>query len=138
MSNYINMNWYKKAQQLEVVDVPSGSGQYYTDYGHDLFNIRDIKEYKKYKSSDPNYMWVFTNGRVDVEEETGDNLSHGYIDKWNVIDWGKVYSGRYSGKEKKITVLPPFKGLARLRGLPSSIQTALRRAFPEAEQIYMY
>ena len=128
------MNWYKKTQQLEIVDqtvrhVP------YTDIGHDIYN----EEQGVFTTNqEPNYMWVLIGGMIDVEEETGDIPGHGHVNRWDGHHWEQLYVGRYSSEDKIITIRPPRTGIAQFREIPYSIRSKLNQAFPDAEQLYVY
>ena len=142
---YINMNWYKKAQ-LEVLDSDrfKGKGRSYTDYGHDIYYEEQNRRLgnepnKNYSIDNPNIMWIYDNGQIETKPETDERVSHRSELAWGLSSHlDKLYTGRYSPGEKVITVIPPFEGINRYRGIPSFLQYALKQKFPEAERIIRY
>jgi hypothetical protein len=140
------MNWYKKAQQLEVTDSDSlkgNRGKHYTDMGHDTYRATRLPgvypENEKYNPEEPNYMWIFYKGEVQIKPETNLAASHRDPDAWG-MDRGldKLYTGRYSPSERTITVLPPHGTVSQFREIPSSLQYLLKQKFPKAERIVKY
>ncbi len=131
------MNWFKKSQ-LGVVeqDRKNPSQRAYTNIGHEIHN-KVIWMDESAKGA-PNYMWAYIDGRIDIEEETEQMNGHGAVERWRGVPWGKVYGGRYSGREKIITVMKPKGGVSEFRDIPSSLTYLLRQNFPDAEQIYSY
>ena len=127
------MNWYKKTQQIEINEGRPGS---YLDYGHDAYKENQGWYNSEYNPENPNFIWMFVRGEIDVEKETPDTPGHGEVNRWYDIE--DTYSGRYSSKDKIITLVRPSKGPRHFRSIPYSIQFELRRAFPEATQIKVY
>ena len=123
------MNWYKKAQLLEIEEDPTGN---YLEYGHDNYK-RLNTNYEGYK---PNYMWMYINGEIDIEEETKEQSGHHNVQRW--LDVRDGYNGRYDGKNGIITVVRPQIGPAKFRPIPKTLQSKLRIAFPDAIKIMVY
>ncbi len=134
-----SMNWYKKAQGIEIIEQENQDDPRYVDYGgigHDwYYGYED-----DYESGNFNYVWVFIDGEVDVEIETEEIDSHSSVRRWDKLmsRWDSVYSGRYDSSSKAISVTKPSGGVAKYRGVPKSIQYALKQKFPEAKQMYVY
>jgi 2'-5' RNA ligase len=132
------MNWYKLSQTLEIIDSrEEGRANSYLDIGHNpdyMYNYKD----KDLGVLAPNYAWVLTNGKIDVEEETEDQRGHADVKRWDNILWSKVFSGRYDGSTKSISVVPPNKGVGRFSKIPYSIRSLLSQAFPEATKLHVF
>ena len=132
------MNWYKKSQQLEIVD-PKG---HYTDVGHDIYmeepnKVLGVEEDKKYSIDNPNIMWIYNKGSIETKPETNKTETH--RDSWGYdIYLDKLYTGRYSPSKKIITIIPPHVGASQFREIPETIKYLLKQKFPEAEQMYVY
>ena len=122
------MNWYKQAQQLEVEENPKGG--YYTMYGYDVHSGGE------YNPDKPNYMWAYINGEIVVAEETPMVPGHSQANEFD--EGGYVYAGRYDSKHKIITASCPHKGLKQFTGIPSTLKSLLRQAFPEAQKLIVY
>lgn len=140
------MNWYKIAQ-LEITDSQNMRGQemgrFYTDIGHDI-NLKEPnrllgKENKNYNPEEPNYLWIYNDGKVEVRPETLSDNFHGSPGLWGSgVDIDKLYTGRYSPSEKTISILPPHEGISSFREIPQFLQQSLQRKFTEAEKIIRY
>jgi len=137
------MNWYKKAQNLEIVDNVNvkGKGRHYTDYGHDIYEQQEGLEEvnQNYQDEQPNMMWVYQNGNIETKPETDITPSHRSDGAWGFKSFlDKLYTGRYSPSEKVITVLPPHEGVGTFIDIPRSLRFSLSRTFPDAEKIIRY
>ena len=129
------MSWYKKAQKLEIEETGKYSPHNYTDYGHDIYNEEETVMDEDYK---PNYMWEYRDGKIDIEEETGDTPAHAYVARWENSKGYGGYRGRYEGYRGVVTVIKPFQGVAKYRDVPAIVQYKLRKAFPEAKKILVF
>ncbi len=143
------MNWYKKAQQLEVLDSQDikGKGKSYTDIGHDIYYKEQHKilgndPNENYSIDNPNMMWIYNNGQIETKPETEIEKTHRSEGNWGLdshID--KLYTGRYSPSEKIITIMAPhypYGGIGQFKEIPKQIQYLLRQKFPEAKRIIRY
>ena len=124
------MNWYKRAQQLEIDESPKDG---YISVGHNIYRGLDT-DYEGYKS---NYMWQWVDGQVEVEEETNDQTGHASIPRW-MSGPATTYSGRYDGGTGIISIIKPYHGPLHFRDIPKTVQYQLRKAFPEATKIAVY
>jgi len=140
------MNWYKKAQQLEVSDSENlkGKRRHYTGTGHDI-NYKEQNEAlgfdpnENYSVNEPNMMWIYNNRQVETKPETQSQQTHRSRGNWGLGSYlDKLYTGRYSPSEKIISVISPHEGMSRFREIPEFIQYALKQKFPEAEKIIRY
>ena len=138
------MNWYKKAQELDLVhneDV-KGEGRHYTDIGHDAYwggetNPLGHKN-PDYMIENPNILWVYCNGDIKTKPETSGSATH-FLENWGLsCDLGQTYTGRYSPSKKIITITMPTGGLLRFREIPKFLMRLLKQKFSEAEKIIQY
>ncbi len=119
------MNWYKKAQQLEIDESPKGS---YLNYGHDVFYGEE------YNQENPNYIWAYINGEIVKAAESPTQPGHD-TGVFPIYDY--TYSGRFDAKQKIITMT--IRGdVSRFRRVPKTLSFLLRKSFPEAEKINVY
>jgi hypothetical protein len=139
-------NWYKIAQQIEVMDSKDlkGKERFYTGIGHDIYYKEQNKALghepnENYSINNPNIMWVYNNGQIETRPETGTDQTHRSRGNWG-LDSGldKLYTGRYSPSEKIISIMSPHEGMSRFREIPQFLQQLLQRKFPEAEKVIRY
>ena len=83
-------------------------------------------------------MWLFADGYVAVEPETGDKPSHfdafGLL--WNQLD--RLYSGRYEPSTGKLSLVKPQAGVAAHRDVPMILINKLYEKFPNITEILTY
>ncbi len=140
------MNWYKKAQQLEVVDAKDlkGKGRHYTGFAHDInYGERNrmlgFDPNENYSIDNPNVLWVYNNGQIETKPETKMNQTHRSKGNWDLnSNLDRLYTGRYSPSENIITLIPPHEGIGRYRDIPEQLKFLLKQTFPQAVQIYNY
>lgn len=132
------MNWYKQAQQ--VIDQREGTGEktYYSDIGHDVYNNLYDYDYEDYVKTidEPNYIWTLVNGVIDIEPETEKIPGHSYVSRWRGIPFR--YYGRYSPKDKILSLVPPRKGVSQFRAIPMGIKDMLKQKFPEMQKLIIF
>jgi hypothetical protein len=119
------MNWYKQAQQ--VVENPTIP---YYEIGHEGEGT--------FEHSEPNLMWLFSNGVVNVVEETVMTPEHQSAFPDESIE--DFYSGRYEPDTGRLSVMIPYsQKIQRIRRqVPSMIMRLLRSKFPEIQGVYVY
>ncbi len=139
------MNWYKRAQQLEIVDSKDieGKQKHYTDVAHDISMEEANRmlgyEDKNYSIDNPNIMWIYNNGNIETKPETNRAKTHRDPLAWgNATYLDRLYTGRYSPSKKIITIIPPHTGVSQFRDIPENIKYLLKQTFPEANQLYVY
>ena len=137
------MNWYKTSQQIEMIEQTNRNNPNYVGYediGHDWHNeinrVDDVQD--DYEGGTSNYIWVFIDGKVDIEEETEDIYAHVLVRRWDELDFDRFYSGRYSKNSGIASITKPSFGASQFRDVPRSIQYALKQAFPGIKQMYVY
>ena len=118
-------NWYKVAQQ--VVENPTMP---YYEIGHEGEG--------NFKHSKPNFMWLFSNGVVNVVEETDMTPEHQSAFPDENIE--NFYSGRYESDTGRLSVMIPYSQKIQIirRQVPSMIMRLLRNKFPEIQGVYVY
>ncbi len=140
------MNWYKKSQQLEVVDTRDlkGRGRHYTGIAHDVNygeqnRLLGFDPNENYSIDDPNILWVYNNGQIETRPETQANQTHRSRGNWDLnSNLDRLYTGRYSPSENIITLIPPHEGMGRYREIPEQLKFLLKQKFPKAVDIYNY
>ena len=140
------MNWYKNAQQSEVLDSQDikGKGRFYTDIGHDINygeqnRLLGKNPNKDYSAENPNIMWIYNNGKIETKPETEEDNFHGSGSDWGLSGYlDELYTGRYSPSKKTISVLSPLSGVSSFRGIPKSLQYLLQQKFPGAKRMVRY
>lgn len=82
----------------------------------------------------PNYMWIYFNNNVLVQEENEDNPSH--FEAFETLKYSlSPYVGRYDSYNKRLSITTNFKELQN-QIIPKVVLHKLQRTFPEA--IYLY
>ncbi len=141
-----SMNWYKKAQQLNVVDTRGlkGRERHYTGVAHDINygeqnRLLGFDPNENYSIDDPNILWVYNNGQIETRPETQENQTHRSRGNWDLSSYlDRLYTGRYSPSENIITLMPPHEGMGRYRDIPEQLKFLLKQKFPKATNIYNY
>jgi len=136
------MNWYKKAQNKDVpiIDpktLQGRKGEYYSDLGHDVtYDYLETWKDKNYRSEDPNIIWLYRNGTIEIMPESKEKQYH--RDSFDNFEYNTFYSGRYSPSKKVVTILVPQDGMREFKEIPKQLQYLLKKQFPEAVKMIRY
>lgn len=102
----------------------------YLQIGHDGYSRGD------YDKKNPNYMWVFSKGRIYKEKETQECPGHGSVGEWCGLE--RDFSGRYDGTKRVISCVINTNSITSFRHLPQSVVSQLEQCFPNAKKIVVF
>jgi hypothetical protein len=134
------MNWYKKIlKYCQSVEEGTSTGNSYPAYGHT--SVWD-------ENKEPNYMWVFIDGRLEVKPETSQARTHfpAFRDMLSVEEnvtkfegvLDRYYSGRYETSTGIVTIKKPVGGVAEFRDIPDILTRRLKESFSNITQVLIY
>jgi hypothetical protein len=123
------MNWYKIAQLVTKEIEPGIPGPSYLDIGHSYY-MDGVKD-----EENPNYMWIFYEGRILARKESDNRMVHRAA--FPFIDFKQgYYMGRYESSTGKVSVSVPDN--RTMNELPTVLLACLQKKFPEAVYIYRF
>lgn len=117
-------------ENLKIINNPQKENVTYLSFGHSGV-IWDV--YQKHKTS-KNYMWIFSEGKIIIKEETEKKPSHSENFRMQALKLR--YSGRYDTNKKIITLC--LHGDAMFRDVPKTIISLLIEKFPQAKKMYVF
>jgi hypothetical protein len=121
------MNWFKSL--LKFCQKVKGK-PHYNEIGHDDYT-------GSYEDGTSNLMWLYADGTIYVEPETGDKPTHydafGLL--WNQLD--RLYSGRFEPSTGRLSLVKPQAGVASHRDVPMALIGKLYEKF-NIKEIFTY